>query len=200
MKKVKKIAKTIICIVVGLITLFNIYNLVNTQVLKNDLTTVNSYAVLEVVSGSMNPNIKVGDLIFIDTNYETVNVGDIITYKDENNAFVTHRVIMKEDTTILTKGDANNTIDKPIKINNIVGKYSFKVPYIGNILNSLRNPFTLIVILIFGTSICVLLSMDIDDNEEVSVVIKPKKTQSKKEEKRATTKKKTTKKSTKKNK
>jgi len=193
MKKIKGIIKSIIIVIIALVTLFNIYNLVNTKVLKNDITTINSYAVLEVVSGSMNPYIKIGDLIVVNTDFQTINPGDIITYKDDNNLFVTHRVIMKEGNTIVTKGDANNSIDKPIKIGDVVGKYEFKIDYVGKILNSLRSPFTLVIILIFGTAICIILSLDIDDLEDESIIDKSnkkEKTKKKKNDNKTKTKKK----------
>ena len=52
------------------------------------------------------------------------NENDIITYKDQN-VFVTHRVIKKEENTIITKGDNNNSVDKPISEDEVLGKVVF---------------------------------------------------------------------------
>ena len=167
MKLFKKIGKGTIIVIISLITLFNIYNLINTKILNNDLTVVNSYAMLEVVSGSMEPTIKVGDLIFIDLDNNDYTIGDIVTYRDEYNSFVTHRIMYIEDDSYILKGDANNAIDKPISASQIVGKYVSKIDHVGNIIKSLRNPFTLIIILIFGIIICYILSVDEDEINQI---------------------------------
>ena len=165
MKIVKKILRWIVILIIGVITLFNIYNLVNTKILKNDLTTINSYAMLEVVSGSMEPSLNIGDLVIIDIESKDYKIGDIVTYKDENNLFVTHRILYINDDKYVLKGDANNAIDKPINSSQIVGKYVSRVEYVGNIIRSIRNPFSLVIILLFGIIICIILSLDEDDDD-----------------------------------
>ena len=58
MKRIKKVGVAIVYVLLALILTFNIYNFVNLKVLKNDMTTVGGYSMLEVVSGSMEPSIK----------------------------------------------------------------------------------------------------------------------------------------------
>ena len=57
-------------------------------------------------------------------------VGNVVTYK-KNGYHVTHRIIEKNGNKVITKGDANNTPDEEITIDDIVGK----VIYNGGILN-----------------------------------------------------------------
>ncbi|MCX4255253.1 MAG: signal peptidase I [Bacilli bacterium] len=77
---------------------------------------------LIVSSGSMEPELSIGDIIIIKecANYE---VGDIITYNVEDKYFVTHRIVDKEGNDFVTKGDNNNVKDNQIVLKeNIEGK------------------------------------------------------------------------------
>ena len=62
-----------------------------------------------VLSGSMEPKIRTGGLVFTDTNRKDPKIGDIITYS-LNDSFVTHRVVRKEGSTLITKGARNGNI------------------------------------------------------------------------------------------
>ena len=69
-----------------------------------------------VVSGSMEPNLHAGDIVFVNTNvdFADVEIGDVIFFKHRDMNII-HRVI--EATTIdgqkhlKTKGDANKVDD-----------------------------------------------------------------------------------------
>ena len=131
MKKVQKVLIYLVGICLSLILIYNIYNMINLKILKKDLTTINGYGILDVISGSMEPTIKVGDLIVINTKDKNINVGDVVTFYDVDMAFVTHRVVSINDDIMITKGDANDSLDDPIPLNNIVGKYVFKINGLG---------------------------------------------------------------------
>ena len=88
-----------------------------------------------VSSGSMSPAIHTGDLVFAHKsgNYKK---GDIITFIDSQNKYVSHRIykIEKKDgkTTYTTKGDANNAPDgSPVIPANVMGKVVFHIPWLG---------------------------------------------------------------------
>lgn len=85
--------------------------------------------IYKVKTGSMEDGIHTGDyiLIYKKGDYE---VGNVVTYK-KNGYHVTHRIIEKNGNKVITKGDANNTPDEEITIDDIVGK----VIYNGGILN-----------------------------------------------------------------
>ena len=155
MKKVQKVLIYLVGICLSLILIYNIYNMINLKILKKDLTTINGYGILDVISGSMEPTIKVGDLIVINTKDKNINVGDVVTFYDVDMAFVTHRVVSINDDMMITKGDANDSLDDPIPLNNIVGKYVFKINGLGSFLTSLKNPLVSIIILIIGILICI---------------------------------------------
>ena len=184
MKKVQKVLIYLVGICLSLILIYNIYNMINLKILKKDLTTINGYGILDVISGSMEPTIKVGDLIVINTKDKNINVGDVVTFYDVDMAFVTHRVVSINDDMMITKGDANDSLDDPIPLNNIVGKYVFKINGLGAFLTSLKNPLVSIIILIIGILICYLLSYQkeimIDNDEEFIKYLEDKKQKEKK--------------------
>ena len=154
MKILKRILLGTVTIILGLLLIFNIYNFINIKILKNDFTSINGYVILEVVSGSMEPTIKVGDLIVINTKDQHYQENDIVTFYDTNGAFVTHRIVSIQDDKMITKGDNNNTSDEATPISNIVGKYVFKIGFIGSLITALKNPVVSIMIFILGILIC----------------------------------------------
>ena len=90
-----------------------------------------------VVSGSMEPSLYAGDIVFVNTNvdFEDVEIGDVIIFKHKDMNIV-HRVI--EAATIdgqkylKTKGDANKVDDGfVVSTENFSGKALFHIDKIG---------------------------------------------------------------------
>lgn len=122
-KTLNIIVKIIVNILATLITVaifFSIYNLVSLRILHKDYVDVFGYSLFEVVTGSMEPTIKVGDLIIVkrDDNYKK---DDIITYRLDDD-FITHRITRIDNDFIYTRGDANNSEDNKIVLNQIIGR------------------------------------------------------------------------------
>lgn len=172
MKILKKIIAILITIMLSLILIYNVYTFVSIKILNKELVTVNGYAILEVVSGSMEPTISVGDYIIIDTKDKNYFVNNVVTFKDENGAFVTHRIIKLNEQEMVTKGDNNDSKDDAMPVKNIVGKYVMRLNGLGRIINSLKNPVSSIMIFIIGILVCFLISTDkkgnviLDDEEK----------------------------------
>lgn len=101
------------------------------------------YDILAVLSGSMEPTYKVGSILYIDKNFqaEDIKVGDVITFKTDNDTIITHRVIdINEDKTFKTKGDNNDIEDMtPIKFEDLLGKVIFTLPLIGYIAINIKT-------------------------------------------------------------
>jgi signal peptidase len=98
---------------------------------------------LTVQSGSMEPAIGVGSVVFVqDVPAEHVEEGDVITYQDDGGNYVTHRAIRKftagpdgESIQFRTKGDANDAADpEPVYRGDVVGRVMFTVPFIGYVI------------------------------------------------------------------
>lgn len=88
-----------------------------------------------VVSGSMEPEIPVGSLVFIDQRDQSVDPGDVIAYRigDTTDTMIVHRVVdQNNDGTYITKGDSNDTADPAsVTKQQIVGKEIFCVSKAG---------------------------------------------------------------------
>lgn len=170
MSKFKEIILILTKLCIVFLFLMSIYNFVNIKILKKDIAPIGGYTVLEVASGSMQPTIKVGDLIVINTKDKSYKKNDIVTFYDEDNNLVTHRIISINKNTMITKGDYNNTNDKETPTNKIIGKYVFKLNNMGKVLKILKNPLVTTIILIISFLFCVLVSSDknitIDHNDE----------------------------------
>ncbi|MCD7867832.1 MAG: signal peptidase I [Clostridiales bacterium] len=84
-----------------------------------------------VLSGSMEPRISTGSLVFADTREREPETGDVITYQVDGQN-VTHRVVRTENGTCITKGDANTQEDLiPVSPSQIIGRVIFTLPYLG---------------------------------------------------------------------
>ena len=104
---------------------------------------------LAVLSGSMEPKISVGSIVYIDdVDPATLQTDDVITYNLGGGTMVTHRVVDVdvENQSIITKGDANDVEDgAPVAFSQVVGKMKMHVPYLGYISIYIRTPLGIAV-------------------------------------------------------
>ena len=131
------------------------------------------YTELAVLTGSMQPTLPVGTLIYVkETDPAQLEVGDVVTYRLDGDTMVTHRVIEMnpEAETLVTQGDANADPDGEITFDRIVGKMDFSIPYLGYISLNIRTPIGIVsicgvlVLIILLTFIPEIFSKD--DEEE----------------------------------
>ncbi len=172
MKIVKRVLVVGLCLLLSLVFAYNIYRFVCIRILKKDMATIAGYTALEVVSGSMEPTLHIGDMIIINTKEKTYKKGDIVTFYDKEGSFVTHRIISINEVEMVTKGDNNNKEDQPTNVENIVGKYVFKVSRGQKLLSALKSPLIAVLILINGIFLGIYVSIDkqgnliLDDEEK----------------------------------
>jgi signal peptidase len=95
-----------------------------------------NFKVFTVQSGSMEPTIHTGSLIFVKPMAD-YNVGDIITKRTKDPKItITHRIFSKEEIdgqiSFETKGDANDGPDgEKFTKEGIIGKEIINIPYLG---------------------------------------------------------------------
>lgn len=152
MKKTKKINMlgcilNILIMVVVVITIIGLYYMAQVKILNKDYANIFGYTFFEVATGSMANTINIGDIVVVKVN-EAFKENDIIVYKEENS-FITHRVIKIDGQDLITRGDANNSEDKPIKSDQILGKVIYVIPKIGIWRKVLASPEILGMIIIF---------------------------------------------------
>ena len=98
------------------------------------------YQPIAVLSGSMSPTFNRGDAVVVNklntTEKYELKEGDIIQFVS-GTKYVVHRIVEITNDEygnklFVTKGDHNNTIDaNKVAIEDVIGKVSFVVPYIG---------------------------------------------------------------------
>jgi signal peptidase len=128
-----------------------------------------------VASGSMIPNLNIGDLLIIRHNtsdtantpysFNNLKVGDIIVFKtlgvnnERQHLTIVHRVAHiftardengNNQRIIVTKGDANpgsiRLLDYPIMQANYIGKVVYVIPQLGLVTQVIRPPINYIII------------------------------------------------------
>jgi len=132
-------------------------SLIQVNQVKQKLPTVLGFTGVTVISGSMEPEISVGDYVIIKKpKKEDIQKGTIITF-EQNNVLITHRVEdVIDDGLYSTKGDANNIVDSElVRFENIVGISILVFPKLGNLLLWLRTTPGIISIFI-GTVLFIL--------------------------------------------
>ena len=88
-----------------------------------------AYKPIAILSNSMNPIFKRGDVV-IYKKEENIKPGDIIVFQYQNQIIV-HRVLSIHEYYV-TKGDANNNVDYiKVKKEDIKGVYQFSLKYLG---------------------------------------------------------------------
>ena len=139
--------KNILNIIIALVIFLIGYIIIgNVAARSEELFTLVRYNNFIVLTGSMEPEISPGDFITIrKVNPDKLKVNDIITYRINDEA-ITHRIIKIEGDKITTKGDANNTEDPEILKTDVVGKYAFKIPKLGYVINYLALPASIVFI------------------------------------------------------
>ena len=85
-----------------------------------------------VMSGSMEPAVPTGSVVWIDQNRRDADVGDVVAYR-LGDIIVTHRVVGFDDAgDLITRGDANAAADPvPVSRDRIVGRYLMHLPGAG---------------------------------------------------------------------
>ncbi len=142
----KKIIKVVVYFIIFIIIIFNLYFIYSKLVLKNDLPKIFGYSYSIVLSDSMYPTFKKGDLVvFKESDYKE---NDVIIFR-YNNYYITHRIIGEENKEFVTKGDNNISVDSElVNLENIEGKLVMILPFLGTIINFITSIYGIIIILI----------------------------------------------------
>ena len=117
-----------------------------------NISLFNGYHSYLVQSGSMEPNILIGDVVI--THKQTVyHNNDTITFNSqEADRIVTHRIIdikERQERQFITKGDANTEEDEEqIATSDIIGKVIFVIPKLGFLINFSQSTIGLFILIL----------------------------------------------------
>ena len=126
MKTLKNILKYVASSFLVLLVIVSVYTFVATDIMKKDYANIFGYTYFVVASGSMSSEIEVDDIVFVKIT-DKVKLNDVVTYKSNDGAIITHRLISMNNNKYILKGDANNMADEPINKGQIIGKVSLIV-------------------------------------------------------------------------
>lgn len=173
MKNIEKIFRcftNVLLFIVVVCIFFALYSFVQLVVLEKDYVNYFGYTVFEVQSGSMAPTVNVDDMLLVKLT-DDIEKDDIITYKKDDN-FITHRVIEANGNKIITKGDSNNSEDKIIEKEDVLGKIVKIFPGFGKWKKILLSPAVLIAI--FSTLTIFSFVFSYSDKKKAKVSSKEK--------------------------
>lgn len=155
---VARVVKNVVCWTLIVVLVFAVITFLLTRV-SGGTPSVFGYTVQRVSTGSMEPELMVGDVILskeVD-DVMALEVGDIITFKGGsqfgNDVNVTHRVVVapqEENGVIMlqTKGDANDVADNPISFDRVQSKYIRTVGFLTKLYSVFLSPWGLIIFIV----------------------------------------------------
>jgi len=150
-----KIFKIIYYIVIGFIVLVVLLLIISV------LPITGNYKIMTVISGSMEPDIKMGSVVVVKL-ADDYKIGDVITFGpvSKTKAPTSHRIydikVVDGKPVYITKGDANNAPDaREVFQKDIIGKVLFDVPYVGYAVDFAKKPIGFALIIIVPAAIII---------------------------------------------
>lgn len=139
------IKKTVTYILIGILIIvlsILIYCFIEMKIKNKKYINIFGYTAFEVITGSMSGTIEKNDIIIVKITKD-VKKGDIISF-EQDNVIITHRIIEEENNNLVTKGDSNNSEDKPISKDDVIGKVVKSFSKLGIWLKVFSNKIVLI--------------------------------------------------------
>lgn len=158
LKTVWNVVSTAVIVLLALVAVFNLTCYVKKQNTGEVCPTVLGLGLAVVISGSMEPEIQVDDLVVF-AKTDDYAVRDVIVY--EGNTYpVTHRIVaMRTDgagnTWVTTRGDANNVDDDEFAADRIVGEVVLVIPKVGKVQTFLQSPIGMLVLMLVAVALVV---------------------------------------------
>ena len=144
------------------------------------LPIMGNYKIMTVISGSMQPAIKMGSVVMVKP-VSDYKIGDVITFGPytRTKAPTSHRIydikVQGGEPVYITKGDANNAPDaREIKKEDILGKVLFSVPFVGYAVDFAKKPMGFALIIIVPAALIIF-----DEAKKIFGEIKKKKIENK---------------------
>lgn len=160
--KIKNTLNIAMYIILIILISYNILIIAQSILFPNKTPSFFGVKTYVIISGSMEPEINIGDIVVVKEEKNNLKVEDIISYR-KGQSVITHRIsqIVENDNdrvTYKTKGDNNNTEDsEKIESKEIEGKVIKVIPKLGKLSLMLKNKVIIIFVLII-LYICILKS------------------------------------------
>ena len=165
-EKAVSISAIVVSLILIPILILNMVLILKNAINPDKVPSIGNSIPLVVVTKSMEPKIKAGDMIITKiTATEDIGEDDVIAFFDpasKNNSVVTHRIIGKyeQDGTVYfkTRGDNNNTNDLyDVPAENVIGVWrGFRLPLLGHVMLFMQSTLGLIVCIALPVSLFIL--------------------------------------------
>lgn len=125
-------------------------------ILNSSLNLSSTYQNFVVQSGSMEPAIMTGDIIIVKKK-DSYYPNETITFINNSDQIVTHRITEIKDGLYKTKGDANRAgDDDEISFEQVIGKVVLVIPKLGFLVSVAQSKLGLILLLIIPACILII--------------------------------------------
>ena len=157
-RAVTRVASLIMTVLVSMAAALAIVIAIATHFSPKGRYVAFGHPVMTVLSGSMTPVIRTGDLIVDNpitaAQASHLHVGQIISVRDApgSQTIITHRIVAVKvhhgAVNYVTKGDANNAPDASLRPpSDVIGVFRFAIPHGGYVLAALHRPLVLCLLL-----------------------------------------------------
>lgn len=159
------------CVILIPILIINLSIMFQAKTNEDEVPSIFGIKPFMVLSGSMETEIKKGDLIITKiVNPETLGIDDVIAFRDAEGTVTTHRIIdvveRNGETYFITKGDNNSSQDQNlVSLDDVEGIYITRIPGIGSMMKSLSEPTTIMVIGL-GITVIFVISFSISNKKQ----------------------------------
>jgi len=163
--RVLNIVGIVLCVILLPILVTNCILIVKGMSNDKEVPSLGKYVPLIVLTESMEPQIKAGDMIIVKkVNVQNLKEGNVIAFYDpagNGSSVVTHKikdVIYNADGTVkefITFGTNNFNSDgsieidkKPVPVANVIGRYKTRIAVLGSIAMFMQSTLGLIVCIV----------------------------------------------------
>ncbi|MBQ9744217.1 MAG: signal peptidase I [Clostridia bacterium] len=147
-KKKQLIKRILLFVLISIVLGFGLYNLNARTLLNDQMPMPLGIGVGMVMSGSMEPELSVDDVIVVVKDND-IELGDTVVYQS-GGILVVHKVVGIDGDQITTRGTANNKDDDPISAEKIKGRVILSIGGAGTIIRIIRSPLVSVSILLLA--------------------------------------------------
>ena len=170
LKKITRVIVNVFTCLLFLILALVIYGKLVITFGNNTYPNYFGYTFFEVASGSMEPALHISDVVLVKITQEDLKKGDIIAFQGED-AIITHRILFIDGKVITVKGDHNDVVDKPITIDQVIGKIVKVFPEMGIWKKVLTDPKILFAIFVTLLLFDFALSYNGKENKKIEKML-----------------------------
>jgi len=145
MARKNTVLRIVLLVILSFVIGFGAYSCNAKRLTGNSLPMPFGIGMATVLSGSMEPDLSVNDVIIVKAS-DSYSVGETVVFQ-QGFSLVVHEIIEIDGDTVTTKGKANNTPDDPIKLSDIKGKVVFSIPKLGRAVSVIRSPIVTFIII-----------------------------------------------------